>query len=91
MDQDKAIRDQLCKAAKGLGARVAEVEQISSLPRSELYGALKGLGADRILLALVSRWGKSIDDADLLKSLRAWNRDGDFKFFRSAAKSSRRD
>jgi len=74
MDHGKAIRDELCKAAGRLGARVAEVGQICSLPRGEIHDALEDLGADRLLLVLVAAWGEWMDDADLLESLKEWNR-----------------
>ena len=82
MQVDHAIRQEIARAAVGLGASVAEAGQIACGPRSDVYRALSELGADRLLLALVSSWRDSNDELGVLNSLREWNGDGDFKYFR---------
>ena len=39
----------------------------------ELYTALERLDADAELLAVVGSWHDTLDDADVLSSLRDWN------------------
>ena len=82
MDYEKAIRDELCRAAGRLGAGAEAREKIQGLPRAELYCALERLGADRLLLAFVSAWSESSDDLGVLESLKQWNSGGDFRFVR---------
>jgi len=82
MQLDHAIRQEIGRAAVGLGASVAEAGQIACGPRSDVHRALSDLGADRLLLALVSSWRDSNDELGVLNSLRELNSDGDFKFFR---------
>ena len=72
MGHDKAIRDELCKAAERLGGDGA---RIRTLPRGEIYDAMEDLGADRHLLAAVGSWGDTLSDGEVLASLRRWNRD----------------
>ena len=84
MQLDHAIRQEIGRAAVGLGASVAEAGQIASGARSDVYRALSDLGADRLLLALVSSWRDSNDELGVLNSLRALNGPGDFKYFRRA-------
>jgi hypothetical protein len=43
---------------------------------NELYFALSKLGASDELLAIVGRWGDTMDDASTLDHLRAFNRNG---------------
>lgn len=73
MDQNKAIRDEVCKAAARLGAGVVKSEQICSLPPAEVYDALMEIGADRFLLTAVGSWGYKSDE-DVLEQLKRWNR-----------------
>jgi len=43
--------------------------------RSEIYGALEHLGADRELLKLlgtIGSWGDTLDDEEVLRLLREW-------------------
>jgi hypothetical protein len=82
MDCEKAIRDELGKAAGRLGAGAEVCEKIRSLACAELYRALEELGADRLLLAFVCAWSESSDDAGVLESLKQWNQNGDFRFVR---------
>jgi len=82
MQLDHAIRQEIGRAAVGLGASVAEAGQIASGPRSDVYRALSDLGADRLLLALVSSWRDSNDELGVLNSLRELNGNGEFKYFR---------
>ena len=70
------------RAAVGLGASVAEAGQIACGSRCDVYRALSDLGAERLLLALVSSWRDSNDELGVLNSLREWNGDGDFKYFK---------
>ena len=81
MQLDHAIRQEIARAAVGLGASVAEAGQIACGPRSDICRALSDLGADPLLLALVSSWRHSNDELGVLNSLREWNGDGDFKYF----------
>jgi hypothetical protein len=81
MKLDHAIRAEIARAAASLGASFAEAERISSGSRSEVYRALAGLGADRLLLALVATWRDSNDELGVLNSLREWSGNGDVKFF----------
>ena len=73
MRHDKAIRDELCKAAELLGG---DGVRIRALPRVRLYDALEDLGADRYLLSFVGSWGDTMNDGEVLKELQAWNRNG---------------
>ena len=82
MKLDNAIRAEIARVAVGLGASRAEGKRISSRPRSEIHRALSNLGADRLLLAVVSSWRDSNDEVGVLNSLRELNANGDFKFFR---------
>ena len=41
--------------------------------RTEIYRAFELLGADRELLAAVGSWGDTLDDAEILSSLKKWN------------------
>jgi hypothetical protein len=83
MDQHKAILDEVCKAAERLGG---DRERIRALPRARLYDALEDLGADRYLLSFVGSWGDTMNDGEVLKELRAWNRNGGrFRFDRLIA------
>jgi hypothetical protein len=82
MQLDHAIRQEIARAAVGLGASVAEAGQIACRSRADVYRALGDLGADSLLLALVSSWRDSDDELGVLNSLREWNSDADFKFFR---------
>ena len=81
MKLDHAIRAEIARAAVGLGASRAEAKRISTKARSEIYGALSNLGADRLLLALVATWRDSNDELGVLNSLREWIANGDFKYF----------
>lgn len=82
MQLDHAIRQEIARAAVGLGASVAEAGHIACGPRADVYRALSDLRADPLLLALVSSWRDSNDELGVLNSLREWNGNGDFKFFR---------
>jgi hypothetical protein len=82
MQLDHAVRQEIARAAVGLGASVAEAGQIACGSRSDVYRALSKLGADRLLLALLSSWRDSSDELGVLNSLRELNGDGDFKYFR---------
>jgi hypothetical protein len=82
MELDHAIRTEIARAAVGLGASGAEAERIAGGSRAEIYRALAGLGADRLLLALVGTWRDSDDEVGVLNSLREWSANGDFRFFR---------
>ena len=82
MTLDHAIRQEIARAAVGLGASVAEAGQIACGPRSDVCAALSGLSADPLLIAVVSSWRDSNDELGVLNSLREWNGNGDFKFFR---------
>ena len=82
MQLDHAIRQEIARAAVGLGASVAEAGQIACGPRSDICRALSDLGADPLLLALVSSWRHSNDELGVLNSLRELNGNGEFKFFR---------
>jgi protein-tyrosine phosphatase len=82
MELDHAIRAEIARVAVRLGAGGPAAERISQLSRSEIYGTLAALGADRLLLAVVASWGQSMDEAGILGSLRACIAQGDFRFFR---------
>lgn len=41
--------------------------------RSEIYTALKRLGADRKLLATVGSWGDTLTDDEVFALLKKWN------------------
>jgi hypothetical protein len=83
MDQHEAILDELCRAAERMGG---DGEQIRALPRAHIYDALEGLGADRHLLAFVGSWGDTMNDGQVLKELKEWNRNGGrFRFDRLIA------
>ncbi|MFL6566948.1 MAG: hypothetical protein ACJ8G5_18575 [Burkholderiales bacterium] len=82
MQLDDAIREEIAQAAVGLGASVAEARQIASGPRSHIHRALSDLGAAPLLLALMNSWRDANDELGVLNSLREWNGNGDFKFFR---------
>jgi len=82
MKLDHAIRTEIARVAVGLGANRAEAKRISSKPRAEVHRALTDLGADRLLLAVMSAWRDSDDELGVLNSLRELNASGDFKFFR---------
>lgn len=57
-------------------------DRLLPVPDPRVYRALSDLGADRLLLALVSSWRDSNDELGVLNSLREWNANGEFKFFR---------
>jgi hypothetical protein len=88
MDHRTAILDELRQATERLGG---DGERIRTLPRAQIYSELEDLGADRLLLAFVRSWGSTMDDADVLRSLQEWNRNGDFKFFRITTTGARRE
>jgi len=81
--RDLGYEIDLGKAAERLGG---DRERIRALPRARLYDALEDLGADRYLLGFVGSWGDTMNDGEVLKELRAWNRNGGrFRFDRLIA------
>lgn len=43
--------------------------------RLEIFRAFKRLGADRELLSIIGSWGDTLDDKEVLRSLKEWNMD----------------
>ena len=43
----------------------------------ELYQACEMLGADPGLLSAIGSWGDTLDDAEILKTLKSWNEMGE--------------
>lgn len=50
----------------------------------EIHTALENLGAPYKLLAAVGFWGDTLEDAEVLDTLKTWNETGDIKCERAA-------
>ena len=85
---DTALAE-LAASYQGTGLRLAhdgDDWQLVTAPEHAPHVAAY-LGADRLLLALVSSWRDSSDELGVLNSLRELNGNGDFKFFRLPPRS----
>jgi len=50
-----------------------ESESIISQIITEVYRAMKGLGAPPVLLGILGAWGDTMTDEEVLIALRDWN------------------
>jgi hypothetical protein len=50
-----------------------EPETTTSKIITEVYRAMKGLGAPPLLLGIVGAWGETLTDEEVLIALRDWN------------------
>ena len=72
-EQEMTRYDAVNYITHGIAKAVATVSDLTSQIVGELYEAMRRLGADDELLAIVGSLRHTLDDADVLTALRAWN------------------
>lgn len=70
---EREIRSEIAKAVRRLGASPELVATIEGKAKEEMYEAAERLGADHQMLAMISSWGGTLTDEQVLFDLREWN------------------